>query len=95
MSWIQLHQQILKGPVDFQHDADQKLAADNASAVVMQADAHATSGDVPIEAEWLARLIPDVNEHTSAARLIRRLLHPDPYCRPTAQQALEDDFLQP
>lgn len=95
MSWFQLHQQILKGHVDLQRNADQKLAADNASPVVMQADAHATSGDVPVEAEWLARHIPDVNEHTSAARLIRCLLHPDPYCRSTAQQALEDDFLQP
>ncbi len=63
----------------------------------MQADAHAAGSAVPFEAEseWLAKLIPDVNEHTSAARLIRRLLHPDPFRRPTVQQALDDDFLQP
>ena len=58
----------------------------------MQAGAHAAGSAVPFEAERLARLIPDVNEHTSAARLIRRLLHPDPACRPTVQQALDDDF---
>jgi serine/threonine protein kinase len=54
-----------------------------------------TGSAVPFEAAWLAKLIPDVNEHTSAARLIRRLLHPDPFRRPTVQQALDDDFLQP
>ncbi len=95
-SWSQLHQRVLlKGPADLQHDAGQKFAAHNAYAVVMQADAHAAGSVVPIEAEWLARLIPDVNEHTSAARLIRRLLHPDPFRRPTVQQAFDDDFLQP
>ena len=61
----------------------------------MQAGAHAAGSAVPFEAEWLARLIPDVNDHTSAARLIRRLLHPDPARRPTVRQALDDDFLQP
>ena len=61
----------------------------------MQADARAAGSAVPFEAEQLAKLIPDVNEHTSAARLVRRLLHPDPFYRPTVQQALDDDFLQP
>ncbi len=61
----------------------------------MQADAHAAGSAVPIAPKFLADLIPDVNEHTSAARLIRRLLHPDPARRPTVQQALDDDFLQP
>lgn len=61
----------------------------------MQADAHAAGSAVLFEAERLAKLIPDVNEHTSASRLIRRLLHPDPFRRLTVQQALDDDFLQP
>ena len=94
-SWNQLHQQVLKAPADLQHDADQKLAAHNAYAVVMQADAHAVGSAVPIEAECLTMLIPDVTEHTSAARLIRRLLHPNPFRRPTVQQAVDDEILQP
>ena len=93
MSWYWLHQQ--KGLADIQHDADQKLAAQNAYAIVMQADAHAAGSAVPIAPELLAEPVPDVNEHTSAARLIRRLLHPDPTRRPTVQQALDDDFFQP
>ena len=61
----------------------------------MQADAHAAGSAVPIAPKFLAGLIPDVNEHTSASRLIQRLLHPDPAHRPSVQQALNDDFLQP
>ena len=56
---------------------------------------HMPGSAVLFEAEWLGRLIPDVNEHTSAARPIWRLLHPDPARRPTVQQALDADFLQP
>ncbi|KAL0022949.1 hypothetical protein WJX77_010811 [Trebouxia sp. C0004] len=45
------------------------------------ANAHAAGSAVPVEAERLAELIPDINEHTPAVRLSRRLLHPDPTCR--------------
>ena len=68
MSWYQLHQQ--KGLTDLQHGADQKLDVQNAYTMVMQADAHAAGSAVPFEAEWLAKLTPSVNEHTSAARLV-------------------------
>ncbi|DBB05741.1 TPA: hypothetical protein ACH3X1_012341 [Trebouxia sp. C0004] len=48
---------------------------------ILMANAHAAGSAVPVEAERLAELIPDINEHTPAVRLSRRLLHPDPTCR--------------
>ena len=63
------------------------------AVVVTQVAAHAAGSAVPHQAGWLAELIPDVTEYTCAARLLRRLLHPDPLRRPTVQQVLDDDFL--
>ncbi len=61
---------------------------------VLQAAQHDAGRPTPTGVDELAEMIPDVKQHTSAARLIRRLLHPLPSQRPTAQQALDDDFLQ-
>ncbi len=61
---------------------------------MLQAAQHDAGSPTPTEVDELADMIPDVKQHTSAARLIRRLLHPIPSQRPTAQQALDDDFLQ-
>ena len=41
----------------------------------------------------LAYLIPDKQQHKVVARLLRGLLHPNPACRATVDQALNDDFL--
>jgi serine/threonine protein kinase len=61
---------------------------------VLQAAQHDAGSPTPKGVDELAEMIPDVKQHTSAARLIRRLLHPVPSQRPTAQQALDHDFLQ-
>jgi len=61
---------------------------------VLQVAQHDAGSPTPTGVDELAELIPDVKQHISAARLIRRLLHPIPSQRPTAQQALNDDFLQ-
>ncbi len=59
---------------------------------MQEADRDAGS-PVPAGEEAMAKLISDVDQHRLAARLMRRLLHPDPKYRPTVQQALQDDFL--
>ena len=41
----------------------------------------------------LAYLIPDKQQYKVVARLLRGLLHPNPACRATVDQALSDDFL--
>lgn len=41
----------------------------------------------------LAYLIPDKQQHKVVARLLRGLLYPNPACRPTVDEALNDDFL--
>jgi len=61
---------------------------------VLQAAQRDAGSPTPNGVDELAEMIPDVKQHTSAARLIRRLLHPLPSQRPTAQQALDHDFLQ-
>ena len=48
---------------------------------------------IPSGAAVLARLVPDKQQHRIVARLLRSLLHPDPACRPTVDEALDDDFL--
>ena len=46
---------------------------------------------LPVLPDALAALIPHTESFNSAARLIRRLLRPDPTRRPTVQQVLDDD----
>ena len=61
---------------------------------VLQAAEHDAGSPTPKGVAELAEMIPGIKQHTSAARLLRRLLHPIPSQRPTAQQALDHDFLQ-
>lgn len=48
---------------------------------------------IPSGAAVLARLIPDKQQHRVVARLLRSLLHPDPACRPSVDEVLNNDFL--
>ena len=70
---------------------DQTAAAQH--QLLLQARSHDAGSSAPEFTFRLAQLIPDVHQHTCAARLVRGLLHPDPSQRPSVQQALDDDFL--